>query len=89
MYSHPHYCFILVALLGNAINQKDSLQSPDSPCGFNADATFNLLKDDWALTIIGCRGLKKAQGKTDFDGAFSQQFMPVAFALGSLENREV
>ena len=82
-------CFKPKALLGNAINQRDNLQFTNSPCGFHADATFNLLKDDWALTVIGCRGLRKSVGKTDYDGAFAQQFRPVAFALGSSENGEV
>ena len=49
----------MLALLGNAINQRMNLRSLDDPVGANADATFNLLKNDWALHIIGCRGLKK------------------------------
>lgn len=44
------------------------------------------MKNDWALTIIECRGLKKTTGASDFDGAFSQQFRPFAFALGGSEN---
>ena len=79
----------LLALLGNAINQRMNLISPDDPCGANADATFNLLQNDWVLHIIGCRGLKKDNGCTAFDASFSHQFRPIAFALGSTENGAV
>ena len=66
-----------------------NLRSPDDPVGANADAPFNLLKNDWALHIIGCRGLKKGEGCTDFDRSFSHQFRPIAFALGNTENGAV
>jgi hypothetical protein len=65
------------------------MQSADDPCGANADATFNLLKNDWSLHIIGCRGLKKKKGCSDYDGSFSYQFRPIAFALGNTENGAV
>ena len=79
----------MLALLGNAINQRMNLRSPADPVGANADAAFNLLKNDWALHIIGCRGLKEEEGCTDFDGSFSHQFRPIAFALGNTENGAV
>ena len=45
-------------LLRNAVCQaQSSLLGPGS-CGGNADATFNLLKDNWVLHAFGCRGLK-------------------------------
>ena len=76
----------LLALLGNAINQRMNLICPDDPCGANADATFNLLQNDWVLYIIGCRGLKKKDnGCTAFDASLSHQFRPIAFALGTSE----
>ena len=66
-----------------------NLRSPDDPVGANADATFDLLKNDWALHIIECRGLKKGEGCTDFNGSFSHQLRPIAFALGNTENGAV
>ena len=51
MQDHNLSSYVL-ALLGNAINQRMNLRSPDDPVGTNADATFNLLKNDWALHIM-------------------------------------
>ena len=76
-------------MLGNAIDQRDNQQRLDDPCGANADATFNLLKNDWSLHIIGCRGLKKKTGCTDYNEKFTHQFRPIAFALGNTENGAV
>ena len=59
-------------------------------CGGNADATFNLLKDNWVLHAFGCRGLKKStEGATDFDFELTHQFRPFAFALAPTENQVV
>ena len=64
---------------------KFQIGSLDDPVGANEDATFHLLKNDWALPIIECSGLKKGEGCTDFDASFSHQFRPIAFALGNTE----
>lgn len=77
-------------LLRNAVCQaQSSLLGPGS-CGGNADATFNLLKDNWVLHAFGCRGLKKSsEGATDFDFELTHQFRPFAFALAPTENQVV
>ena len=76
-------------LLRNALRQAESSPGP-AYCGGNADATFNLLKDNWVLHAFGCRGLKKSsEGATDFDFQLTHQFRPFAFALAPTENQVV
>ena len=60
-------------------------------CGGNADATFNLLKDNWVLHAFGCRGLQKSlEGPTQFDFQLTHHFRPFAFALApTTENQLV
>jgi len=56
-------------------------------CGGNADATFNLLKDNWVLHAFGCRGLQKSlEGPTQFDFQLTHHFRPFAFALAPTES---
>jgi len=76
-------------LLRNAVLQVDTVLQPNM-CGGNADATFNLLKDNWVLHAFGCRGLQKSlEGPTQFDFQLTHHFRPFAFALAPTENQLV
>jgi hypothetical protein len=73
-------------LLRNAVLQVDTWLQPNV-CSGNADATFNLLKDNW---VLGCRGLQKSlEGPTQFDFQLTHHFRPFAFALAPTENQLV
>ena len=77
-------------LLRNAVIQAQSSFFGPESYGGNADATFNLLKDNWVLHAFGCRGLKRSnEGATDFDFELTHQFRPFAFALAPTENQLV
>ena len=53
----------MLALLGNAINQRMNLRSPDDPVvGANADATFNLLKTIGRFILSYAEDLKRGKG---------------------------
>ena len=86
-----HYLFAYTTkdLLKNAVLQVDTWLQPNV-CGGNADATFNLLKDNWVLHAFGCRGLQKSlEGPTQFDFQLTHHFRPFTFALNPTENQLV